>query len=804
MPAVLICPALVSSFAAEQAAGLDPKVSGYFEKHCVSCHGAEKQKGEFRIDALSTNVGFENTPQWLEVMERINSGEMPPKKEKVRPSAEESAQVVEWLAARMKDGEATQMAARGRVSYNRLTRDEFVNTVRDLIGVNYDAGDPGAFLEDPEWHGFERIGSVLTLSPSNIEKYLGAAETILAEAYPEPPDKKAKPAAPFGGTKRAILETQVNERHRERLRELGLLDKVRYEMWPGDMFRYSNLQDPLPESGIYEISYTLSGLKPENGRAPRLKVYEATRDRVLFERDIVADEEKPITVTFRAHLPKGRPNIEVYNDVPGPSNLPRSGRHGDVPFISTKIGRIPWQMKLTDEQGRPRYPFLIMDSISWRGPIVTDEELAKRVAFFPSEEGNMDQVRECLGALARRAFRRPVTAEELDGYVAIVNAELGAKEKFRDAVKAGMLAILCSKSFVFIAEGDENANRSTLNDWEIASRLSYLLWSTMPDAELSALAEKGKLHDKAELSRQIARMLADERATRFTDSFATQWLRLRKVGMFPPDKKLYPDYDKALEASMVGETKAFFREVLQGGHTLRDFLNCDWSMVNARLAQYYGLPDAGLPRDGFQRVSLAADSHRGGLLTQAAILSLTSDGTRHRPVHRGVWLSEANFGKTPPPPPANVEPIPTNPVDAPKATLRMKLEAHIHDARCAACHARIDPLGLAFENYDAVGRWRTEEVTDGTGANPQVNPAGKLPDGREYANADEFKKLLLADLDAFNATFIEKLATYGLRRSMSFSDRDELKAIAAASKAKDYRLHDIVEAFVLSDLFQKR
>ena len=804
MPAVLICPALVSSFAAEQAAGLDPKVSGYFEKHCVSCHGAEKQKGEFRIDALSTNVGFENTPQWLEVMERINSGEMPPKKEKVRPSAEESAQVVEWLAARMKDGEATQMAARGRVSYNRLTRDEFVNTVRDLIGVNYDAGDPGAFLEDPEWHGFERIGSVLTLSPSNIEKYLGAAETILAEAYPEPPDKKAKPAAPFGGTKRAILETQVNERHRERLRELGLLDKVRYEMWPGDMFRYSNLQDPLPESGIYEISYTLSGLKPENGRAPRLKVYEATRDRVLFERDIVADEEKPITVTFRAHLPKGRPNIEVYNDVPGPSNLPRSGRHGDVPFISTKIGRIPWQMKLTDEQGRPRYPFLIMDSISWRGPIVTDEELAKRVAFFPSEEGNMDQVRECLGALARRAFRRPVTAEELDGYVAIVNAELGAKEKFRDAVKAGMLAILCSKSFVFIAEGDENANRSTLNDWEIASRLSYLLWSTMPDAELSALAEKGKLHDKAELSRQIARMLADERATRFTDSFATQWLRLRKVGMFPPDKKLYPDYDKALEASMVGETKAFFREVLQGGHTLRDFLNCDWSMVNARLAQYYGLPDAGLPRDGFQRVSLAADSHRGGLLTQAAILSLTSDGTRHRPVHRGVWLSEAIFGKTPPPPPANVEPIPTNPVDAPKATLRMKLEAHIHDARCAACHARIDPLGLAFENYDAVGRWRTEEVTDGTGANPQVNPAGKLPDGREYANADEFKKLLLADLDAFNATFIEKLATYGLRRSMSFSDRDELKAIAAASKAKDYRLHDIVEAFVLSDLFQKR
>ena len=794
---------------AAEPGGLEPKVQAYLEKHCVNCHGAEKQKGDFRIDTLSVKVGYENTPQWLEVMERINSGEMPPKKEKVRPSAEESAHTVEWIAARMKEGESSQMATRGRVSYNRLTRDEYVNTMRDLIGVHFDAADPGAFLEDPEWHGFERIGSVLTLSPSNIEKYLGAAEVILAEAYPELPDKNdkkkaAKPPEPFGGTKRAILEEQINEDHRERLRALGLLDKVRYDMWPGDMFRYSNLKDPLPESGIYEISYTLSGLKPENGRAPRLKVYEATRDRVLFEQDIVADEDKPITVTFRAHLPKGRPNIEVYNEVPGPSNLPRAGRHGSKPFVSIKEGRIPWQMKLTDEQGRARHPFLIMDSISWRGPIVADEEIAQRAAFMPSEEGSMEQVRACFATLARRAFRRPVTAEEIDGYVSIVKAELAAKEKFRDAVKAGMLAILCSKSFVFIAEGDENANRTTLNDWEIASRLSYLLWSTMPDAELLALAEKGALHDKAELSRQVARILKDERAVRFTDSFATQWLRLRKVGMFPPDKKLYPDYDKTLEAGMVGETKAFFREVLQGGLTLREFMNSDWSMMNAGLAKFYGLPDAGVPRDGFARVSLPADSHRGGLLTQAAILSLTSDGTRHRPVHRGVWLSEAIFGKTPPPPPANVEPIPTNPVDAPKATLRMKLEAHIHDARCAACHARIDPLGLAFENYDAIGRWRTEEVTDGTGENPKVNPAGKLPDGREYANADEFKKLLLADLDAFNATFIEKLATYGLRRSMSFSDRDALKSIAAASKAKDYRVRDIVEAFVLSDLFQKR
>lgn len=780
---------------------LEPRILAYLQAHCYRCHsqdGKDAKESEFRLDALSPKVGFDNTPQWLEVMGRISAGEMPPKEEKDRPSAADSTAVVEWIALRMKEAEAARMAQRGRVSYNRLTRDEYVNTVRDLIGVQFDATDPGGFLEDPEWHGFERIGSVLTLSPSNIEKYLAAAEVILAEAYP------AKAPPPYEGSKRAVLENQVNERHRERLRELGLLDKVRFDMWPGDVFRYTNLPQPLPEAGIYEISYTLSGLKPEKGRAPRLKVYEEKLDRVLYEQDVIAPEDKPITVTFRTHLPKGRPSIMVYNDVPGPSNLPRSGRHGDTPFVSIKDGRIPWQIKLTDEQGRARYPFLIMDSVSWRGPIITPEEQARRDEYFPREAGNLDQVREGFGRLARRAFRRPVGDAELNDYVGIVKAELAAGEKFPDAVKAGMLSILCSKSFLFLAEGDEDTLRPTLNDWELASRLSYLLWNTMPDDELFALAEQGKLHDKAELARQVARLLNDPRSRRFTDSFATQWLRLRKVGMFPPDKKLYPDYDANLEASMIAETKAFVGEMLRRNLTLREFLSSDWSMMNARLAQFYGLPDADLPRDEFHRVSLPADGHRGGLLTQAAILSLTSDGTRHRPVHRGVWLSEAIFNKSPPPPPANVDPIATNPVTAPKATLRMKLEAHIHDAKCASCHRKIDPLGLAFENYDAIGRWRTEEITEGIGPDPKVDPTGKLPNGRAYQSPEEFKQLLLADLDNFNVAFIDKLATYGLRRTMSFGDRDDLAAIAKASRDHDYRLRDLVEAFVLSDLFSKR
>jgi len=783
------------------AAAFDPQVRTYFDTHCIVCHGADSTQSDFRIDSLSEHVGLEDTPQWLEVMERISSGEMPPKEHENPPSAQVSAAVVEWLAGRIKLGEAERLAARGRVSYNRLTRDEYVNTMRDLIGVHFDATDPGGFLEDAEWRGFERIGSVMTLSPSNIEKYLAAAEVVLAEAYP------AKKPDFLNFTKRAITENQVEEPHRERLRELGLLDKVRFEMWAGDIYRYSGAE-PLPEAGIYEISYTLSGLKPDKGPAPRLYVYETKLDRVLHQQDVIAPEDAPTTVTFRAHLPKGRPNIFVINEIPGPSNNPRSGRHGRKPFISIKDGRIPWQMKLTDEQGRPRYPFLIIDTVSFRGPIITDQEQQRRDQYMPvtelSNEGDLQQTRQGLGRLAHRAFRRPVTDDELDDYLGIVKAELDAGEKYVDAVKAGMLAILCSKSFLFIAEGDENEDRQTLHDWEIASRLSYLLWSTMPDEELFDLASEGKLRDRAERAKQVARMLADPRASRFSESFSAQWLHLRKVGQFPPDKNLYPDYDTNLESSMVGESKAFFHEVLQQGLTLREFLDSDWTMMNARLARFYGLSEEGVARDEFQRVSLPPESRRGGLLTQAAILSLTSDGTRHRPVHRGVWLSEAILGKTPPPPPANVDPIEPNPVNEPKATLRMKLAAHIHDARCASCHSKIDPLGLAFENYDAIGRWRTEEVVEGTGANPPVNASGEFPDGRTYQTPEEFKQLLLADLDTFNAAFIEKLATYGMRRTLSFDDRDELAAIAAASRDHDYRLRDIVESFILSDLFLKR
>jgi hypothetical protein len=273
--------------------------------------------------------------------------------------------------------------------------------------------------------------------------------------------------------------------------------------------------------------------------------------------------------------------------------------------------------------------------------------------------------------------------------------------------------------------------------------------------------------------------------------------------MFPPDKKLYPAYDAWLEESMRSEPVEFFREMFGKNLPIDGFIHSDWTVANARLCDFYGLVE---PKNGgFQRVSLKPEDRRGGLLTMGAVLGLTSDGTRQRPVHRGVWLSEVVLGKTPPPPPANVPAIEPPTPQSPKATLRQKIEAHRNDANCAACHAKLDPLGLAWDNYDAIGQWRThEKVAAGVGADPLVNPAGEMPDGRAFKDANEFKQRLLEDRDELARAFIDHLCTYGLRRALSFDDQDDLKAIQTEAKKSEYRIKDIVRAVAMSELIRKR
>lgn len=798
---------LASSSRAAEPAGFDDAVKPFLQKYCLRCHNDQKQKGEFRLDTLARDFAdAKAAQQWEEVIFRMNSGEMPPKAEP-QPSSQELGKVVDWLTTQARAGQAARMARRGPVAHYRLSRNEYQNTIYDLLGVYHDVNRPGAFNDDPLWHGFDRIGSVLSLSPSHVEHYFKAADAIVNGANLKGA-VKSKTSHKVAASLRRLDDGEM-EQFQARLKALGRQEPMRYLIWPGGRMPGFNQVwlGPRDGSGLYRARLQVSGLPGLNGDLPHLTVRGGTRGapRTVFEAEVIAPEDKPIILEFEVfmEMPAALTIINESGEAFDPKRRATTSLGPAALLGSYKEPSLmnPTAYKLFTEDGKAIYPLLLVDWIEWKGPIVSDELQQWRARLYPRNH-TVEEVRTSLKTLAQRAWRRPVTDAEIDPYVRLVGGELNAGEKFDAAYNAAMIGILTSNNFYYLREGSPEESRATLNDWELASRLSYFLYSSMPDPELFAAAETEKLHEPTNLRGQLQRMFADAKFERFLDSFPYQWLQLHQVGMFPPNPKLYPEYTPFLERSMIQESKLYFRAMFQQNRPLREFLDSDWAMLNPVLRRHYGMPAS--DQMGFQQVTLKPNDQRGGLLTQASVLMLTSDGTRHRPVHRGVWLSEAIFNRTPPPPPPNVEPLEATPADAPKASIRMQLQAHATNATCASCHRKIDPLGFAFENYDAIGRWRTEEEGPGKGQNPAVNAAGELPDGRAFNGPKQFKALLVEDQQRFAEAFIEQLATYALRRVLTMDDAEQIRAIAKASQADDYRLRTVLENLVLSELFRKR
>ncbi|MEM7011266.1 MAG: DUF1592 domain-containing protein [Verrucomicrobiota bacterium] len=790
------------------SAAAEESFEPFLKAHCVRCHGPEKEKGDLRIDELSRDfkAGIDGH-LWAEVVERINAGEMPPEDEP-QPSETEIAAVISQLDEKIREGRQARMAARPPVAHYRLSRKEYQNTVYDLLGVRYDPAKPGELNADTLWHGFERIGSELSLSPSHVERYYKAAETVLTRAFPDKPveTRTVRKTA-------AELRYQGGSKQQEYLTRFGIKRPLRMLIFPGRLQRAfaGNWLGASPPSGLYRGRIQASGIRPPGGQTAHLRIGQRTAESAnegLIELDVLGTEDEPEVIEFEVFLEMPT-NLE-FNAVATDIIDRRKGGHyrnalSSTNYIFTHSSETqllnPYAPKMFDEEGNGIYSVVLLDWIEWEGPIETDAERATRNDVLPPEDATPEIVAEYLQRFAVRAWRRPVMLEELKPYLSSYESERRFGEDLLAAYRVALLGVLTSRNFTYLVEGDAKP-REQLTEFEFASRLSYLLWSSMPDEALSTAAREGKLNGDS-LKTEIDRMLADPKIERFIDDFPRQWLQLHRLGMFPPDSKLYPDYDVWLEASMREEVVHYFKEVFANNLSVDAFLTSDWTMANPRLCEFYGLPEP--QAGGFQRVALKPENRRGGLLTTGAILGLTSDGTRHRPVHRGVWISEAIFGKTPPPPPANVDPIEPNPPDSPKATIRQKLEAHAENANCAACHRNIDPLGLAFDQYDAIGQWRTHEFVEyGTGDNPRVDPSGEMPDGRAFADAEEFKQLLINDRDRFVEAFIEHLCTYGLRRVLTVDDREDIQAIVDEAKQKDYRLKDIVRAVALSELMQKR
>ena len=832
---------LVSYGATGSARGTDSHET-FVSKYCIACHGPDHQESELRIDLLSRDFELGgDAHRWAELIERVNAGDMPPEGGP-RPTQDEISVFVANLDARIKEGKAARMAARPPVAHYRLSRKEYENTVYDLLGVRYDSTAPGELNEDQLWHGYERIGSQLSLSVSHVDRYYRAAQTVLDRAFPKQPLKTQHVRKTA-----AEIRYRGGEEQRKWLDRLGIKRPLRCLINPGLPFRKETRHAALSpgwfgkgdgqlQSGLYRMRLQASGLRPPGGQVPHLRVGtmpEAGDAGVLgsvLEFDVTAAEDSP--QIYEAEVFLEMP-VSLHFDVVSTTGLDGRSRGGrfnravgsssDYIFTHTSETRLlnlnaP---QMFDEQGNALFPIVIVDWIEWEGPLESEAERSRREGVSPPEDATDALVAEYLQRFAERAWRRAVDRDELRGYLTAYQGQREAGKPVAEAFRAAMLGVLTSRHFIYLVEGDLEP-RERLTDSEFASRLSYFLWSSMPDDELLATARDGSLRTTdfqsvdltdgqdvrrtrtaTELEKQVERMLADAKIERFLEDFPRQWLQLHRLGIFTPNKGLYPSYDDWLEKSLREEPIEFFRETFTNNLPADDFLHSDWTIANHRISDFYGIAEP--QGSGFERVALKSNDNRGGLLTMGAILGMTSDGTRHRPVDRGVWVSETILNKTPPPPPANVNPIEPIPPEGEKVTIRQRLEVHATSANCAACHRNIDPLGLAFEQFDAIGQWRTRErIPTGRGEDPLVDASGVMPDGRSFRDASEFKQLLLEDRDAFLRAFIEHLSTYALRRVLTVDDADDIDLIVQEAKENHYGVRDIVRAVALSQLISKR
>ena len=783
----------------------------FVAKHCVSCHGPAKQEGDLRIDQLSRNFkDGGDSHHWAECLDKVNTGEMPPK-DQPKPTQAEITAFLTSLDALIKEGRAARMAARPAVTHYRLSRTEYQNTVYDLLGVRYDPTKPGALNEDSLWHGYERIGSELSLSPSHVDRYYGAAVVVLDRAFPAvnvEPRTVHKTAAE--------LRYSGGKTQQEALDRFGIKRPLRCLLFPGrthTALAANWFGKTGPEhSGLYRLRFQASGIRPIGGQPAHLSIGKVTGEETvagILEFDITAPEDQPQIYESEIFLEMP---TQLDFCVVAAAGVDRRQGAAFRNALSSREGYLfthssetlllnPNAPQMFDDKGNGLFSTVLLDWVEWEGPLQSELEKSRRSGLMPPEDATQEEVTTHLQRFAQRAWRRPVRKDELTTYIQAYQSEREAGEKLSTAFQVAMQGVLTSRNFIYLVEGD-TLPRERLNDWELAARLAYFLWSSMPDEPLFAAAEAGKLKGES-LEQTVDRMVTDNRVDRFVHDFTRQWLQLHRLGTFPPDKKLYPNYDPWLEVSLRAEPVEFVRIMFRENLPIDSFIDSDWTIANARLCDFYGLAET--KSGNFERVSLKPDHHRGGLLTMGAVLGLTSDGTRHRPVHRGVWLSEAILGKTPPAPPANVDPIEPNPPESPKATIRQKIEAHRANANCAACHSKIDHLGIAWDNYDAIGSWRTnEKVAQGIGADPPIDASGVMPDGRVYKDSVQFKKLLLEDRDQIARAFIEHLCTYALRRVLTVDDQDDLKLIEAEAKQSQYRLKDIVRAVATSELLRKR
>jgi hypothetical protein len=742
---------------AQKPKTLDPfqrQVRPLLERYCAECHMNGNSEAGIALDRYNDQAAaIQDARTWLRVRDALQGRIMPPAEEE-RPSLQELDRIVAWIETDFLAAECGKQVSSAPVVIRRLNRQEYNNTIRDLLGLDLNLAD--TFPADDIGFGFDNVGSALNTSPVHIEKYLDAAELALQKAIVLPDAGEFSPAELIG------LKT--------------------YPLPPDKAVEFKHALKP----GLYLADFSLVRVGiPESAPPPRL-VIGFGKDRRTVAAARVQDE----TVVYRYWLKVAAGDDLVHVELaPGEAASARRAKPTEI------AANVSGDKRYGNEYG------LHVDSMVVRGPVPLETKLLpeshRRILFCTplyGDQSRLECARQVITRFAERAFRRPVSSDEVERVLAIFRVAHEHGESYERAVQLALATVLASPQFLFLVEPAKERENRPLTEFELASRLSYFLWSSMPDDELFREARAGTL--RANLRGQVARMLGDARFDAFVGNFAGQWLELRKLAGVARDKDLFRGFDDTLREAMREETERYFAYILRNNRSVLELLDSDYTFLNERLARHYEI--AGVAGGNFRKVALA-DRRRGGVLTQASILTLTSNPNRTSPVKRGQWILQRLLGTPPPPPPPDIPKLDESAQAAEAGTLRDRMEAHRAKPECASCHAQMDPLGFALENYDAVGRYRT---TDG---GFRIDPSGELIGERRFADVRELKSLLKSTAKRkFARCLVENMLTYGLGRGLQAYDYCTVEEIREQLAASDYRIQSIIFGIVESKAFQYR
>jgi hypothetical protein len=787
-------------------------VQPFFSNNCYVCHNADTLSGKLNLEQYKTAESILKDPRVLtHILHKLSAGEMPPPG-MPRPDAAQMQAVIRWIGEQVKGADQPAQTNPGRVTASRLNRAEYNNTIRDLLGVDFDPADD--FPQDDSGYGFDNIGDVLSLSPVLMEKYLAAAEKIARAAVYGP--EKLQPTLVRLRPQLAKLTPDPKPLFDYDLTGLTLPSAIH------TTYRF-------PVDGEYVIRALFGGVRPAGSEGLQVDVWIDGKQAgtAQFDPGTVAtfegdrQELYAMTEQFRVKLTAGDHWIAVsiphlYEGLPPSFNGPNPSKKPIPPppefepptdLPPDKVAEIKKKFEARRAEVLPANGARVT-SLEIGGPYVDmkgpSPESLKDIYVCGHLDGHHQPAcaRKIIAALARRAYRRPVSPREVDALVALDKSARNQGDSFEEGLCVAIEGMLVSPHFLFRIESDpalagagSGAPVHNISQFELASRLSYFLWSSMPDDELMQAADKGTLSTPAVIEAQVRRMLQDPKSHALAENFAGQWLELRKLESVKPDRQRFPEFDEYLRISMRQETETFFDYIVHQDRSVFDFIDGDYTFLNERLADFYHIP--GVKGPEFRKVALTPDSQRAGVLTQASVLTVSSYATRTSPVLRGKWILANILDAAPPPPPPDVPNLDEAKIGT-SMSMREQLEQHRKNPTCASCHSRMDPLGFGLENFNAVGGWRTAD-----GKFP-VDSSGTLPDGRTFKGPRELEAIMMAEPDAFAQCLTKKLLTYGLGRGLEPYDDAAVKKIVSAVAASNYRFSSVVLGIVESQPFQMR